>query len=109
MLLLISRAASQGKTAHGSMDWLREIEIKDLLTGDVALIEEACGLDILIQLWEKLPSINLFISTKPLREARKRYIRKFYDGSNVKNLAQMLNCSERFVWETIGEKKRKGD
>ncbi len=87
------------------MDWLRQIEIRDLLDNDTQLIAEQCGIEVLYRLWEKLPSISLFISTKPLKEAQKRYIRKFYDGGNVKNLAALLGCSERFVWETIAEKQ----
>lgn len=86
-----------------SLDWLKDVEFLDLLNGDSALIAESCGVDVLIKLLEELPSINLYLSTKPLDEARRRYIKKFYDGSNVKMLAKTLGCSERFVWETIGQ------
>lgn len=87
------------------MDWLRQIDISDLLDNDTKLIAEQCGIDVLYNLWENLPTINLYISTKPLTEARKRYIKKFYTGSNVKNLAALLNCSERFVYEVIAQKQ----
>jgi hypothetical protein len=83
------------------MDWLKEIEIDDLLDKDTALIAEACGLDILISLWKDLPSLNLYISKKPLHAAKRRYIEKFYDGSNVKQLCRTLNCTERFFYKTI--------
>ncbi len=86
------------------MEWLKEIEIEDLLTNDTALIATYCGMEVLLSLWENLPSMNLFISTKPLNEARKRYIKKHHDGKNVKKLAIVLNCSERFVYEAISEK-----
>ena len=83
------------------MDWIKEIEIKDLLTHDTQLIAEHCGMDVLIRLWECVPGLNIYVSTKPLIEAKKRYIRKFYNGSNIKSLAIKLNVSERFVYEAI--------
>jgi hypothetical protein len=92
-----------------AMNWLKEIEVKDLLDGDVALIEETLGLDILILLWKEFPSINLYISTKPLVAAKKRYIRRFYNGSNIKPLARLLNCSDKFVGKVIAKKRVKGE
>jgi Mor family transcriptional regulator len=91
------------------MEWLKEIEVLDLLDGDVALIADALGLDILIQLWREFPSINLYISTKPLVAAKKRYIRRFYDGNNIKKLARLLHCSEKFIYKAISKKRVKGE
>ena len=88
------------------LEWLREIEFYDLLDGDLALIADSCGVDILIKLWEELSSVNLFLSTKPLTKARKRYIRKHYDGHNVKRLARLLSCSERFIYETVADRRK---
>jgi len=87
------------------MEWLKEIEIYDLLNGDVALIADALGLDILIRLWREFPSITLYISTKPLNAAKKRYVRQFYDGNNAKKLARLLDCSEKFIYQTISKKR----
>ncbi len=83
------------------MDWINDVEIEDLLTGDTKLIAEYCGLDTLITLWQNLPSMSLFISTKPLVEAKKRYIQKFYNGMNAKKLAAILGVSERFVYDVV--------
>lgn len=91
------------------MDWLKEVEYKDLLTNDTALIETYCGEQVLLALWENLPSMNLFISTKPLTEAKKRFIRKFYNNSNAKELAAKLNVSERFVYECVSQTDHKDD
>ncbi len=85
------------------MDWIKEIEIDDLLVGDTKLIAEYCGLDTLIKLWENLPSMSLFISTRPLTEAKRRYIRKYYDGTNAKRLAALLEISERFVYDVVAD------
>lgn len=87
------------------LEWLKEIEFEDLLTNDTALIATYCGLDVLIKLWEELPSINLFISPKPITEAKKRYIEKYYDGHNTKKLAKVISCSERFIYDVVSKKQ----
>jgi len=88
------------------LDWLKDIDFYDLLDGDAALIADSCGVDILIKLLEELPSITLYLSTKPLTEARKRYIQKYYDGRNTKQLARLLNCSERFIFEAVAGQRK---
>lgn len=93
------------------LEWLKEIEFEDLLTNDTALVATYCGLDVLIKLWEELPSMNLFVSTKPLIEAKRRYIEKYYDGHNAKKLAKILSCAERFVYDVVSKRQngRQGD
>jgi Mor family transcriptional regulator len=96
-----------------SLAWLEDIEIEDLLSGDTELIFRLCGKEVLVSLWESLPPISLYLSRKPLEEARKRYIRKHFDGSNVKALAVTLDVSERHVYKVIradnAKKQRNGD
>lgn len=91
------------------MDWLKEIEIKDLLSNDSLLVAEHCGMSVLVKLWECVPGLSLYISTKPLIEAKKRYIRKFYNGSNAKQLAIKLDISERFVYEVLANTDKKDE
>ena len=91
------------------MNWIRDIEIADLLDKDTRLIFEHCGLDTLCSLWENLPSIQLYLSQQPLNAARKRYIRKHHDGTNVKSLAVELGVSERFVYEAVATTEQKDD
>jgi len=92
-----------------ALEWLNEIDIEDLLTNDSRLIYEHCGLDVLMKLWECLPGLNLYISTKPLVEAKRKYIRKFYNGANVKQLALKLDVSERFVYESLQQTDSRDD
>lgn len=87
------------------MDWIRDINIKDLLNNDTMLIYEHCGLDVLLKLWECLPGLNIYISTRPLMEAKKRYINMNYRGNNVKELALKLKVSERFVQDVVGRQQ----
>jgi hypothetical protein len=86
------------------LSWLKDVEISDLLTGDLQFIEESCGRDILLTLLENFPKMTLYISTKPIDQAKKRYVRKYYDGKNTKELCRVLDCSERFIYESLAEK-----
>ncbi len=86
-----------------SLQWLKSIDVRQHLSGDTELLYQECGIETLIALWEKLPSLSLYISTKPLNECKKVFIRKEYNGSNVKQLARTLNVSERFVMKVISE------
>lgn len=95
------------------LDWLEEIEFEDLLTGDMKLIAERCGQDVLKSLMEKVPKIHVYMSEKPLVEAQKRYIAKNYKQGNAKEIAAKLGVSERFVYkvhrEAYRKKRNKGD
>lgn len=86
------------------LDWIKDIDFEDLLEKDTRLIAEHCGADVLLSLWANLPSVSLFISTRPLQEARKRYIRQYYTGpDDVKKFAARLGCSEKFVYEALSQ------
>ena len=93
------------------LDWLKQLdqeEILKYLTNDAKLIYEYCGLEVLITLWEKLSSINLYLSDKPLMDLRRGYVRKHYEetpaGNNSKQLAVTLGVSEQFVYMARTEK-----
>jgi hypothetical protein len=93
-----------------SLDWIKEIDnVEDLLSGDLRIIAESCGMDVLIKLWEECPSLSLYISTVPLNEARKLYARRNYNGSNAKMLALKLGVSERFVFQAVQDDRRGGN
>lgn len=91
-----------------SLDWIREVEIEDLLKNDTKLIAKKLGIDVLIKLWEHLSSFNLYISTVPITKARIRYISKFYDGTNAKEIAARLGISERTLYRLLSMKPRRG-
>ncbi len=81
--------------------WLEKIDVNKYLKGDVELIYNECGMEVLLQLWDKLPSLNLYISTKCLQECKRAYIKEHYDGRNAKSLAAELKVSERFVLKVV--------
>ncbi|HBE44257.1 MAG TPA: hypothetical protein DDW17_02080 [Deltaproteobacteria bacterium] len=86
-----------------SLEWVREVGIEDLLDGDLKLVYEWCGLDTLLTLLTHFPSMSLYISTKPLTEAKKRYIRKHYNRKNIKELCSLLEVSERFIYDAVSD------
>lgn len=88
------------------LDWLDEIQYDDLLTSDLKLILQEAGPTVLKILLSRLPSINIYLTTRPLDEAKKRYILDNYTGRNAKALAIKLNCSERFIHKVAAERQQ---
>lgn len=88
------------------LEWMKEVDYEDLLTEDCKLVLAHCGEDTLFSMLEKLAGLHLFISTKPIKEAQKRYIRKHYNGQNIKQLAIKLGASERFVYQVLRDEKK---
>ena len=93
--------------ANQNLSWLDDIEIEDLLTGDAQLVYRYCGKDVLKSLWANLPSITIYLSLKGLDEARRRYIRQFFTGSDIKPLAVKLGISEGFIYKAIESDNQK--
>lgn len=88
-------------------DWIHDIEdeLPELLDGDAALLLDVIGTQALAALWDKLSGVNLYVSTRPQLEAKKRYIQKHWDN-NTKDLALRLGVTDRFVQKALREKKR---
>ena len=88
------------------MNWIKELsekEIQESLEGDLQLVYEHCGLEILCLLWQNFSGMNIYVSTKPLRALQKLYIKKHYNGNNVKEIAIKLGVSEKFVYNVIND------
>jgi Mor family transcriptional regulator len=98
------KATMSEEIPKGRLAWVAGAEIADLLQGDLKMIDDYCGREVLISLLENFGSMTLYISQKPLTEARRRYVRAHYDGGNVKELCRTLGCSERFIYEVLAEK-----
>lgn len=92
-----------GIDKQDSLDWIREIRIEDLLDGDMKMVEEFCGKETVIALYQNFPSMNIYVSTKGLVAAKRRYVQERYDGLNIKRLAITLGVSERFIYQVISE------
>ena len=82
---------------------MKKTEWKDLLTEDLKLIESVVGEEAILKLMQGLGGYQFFISQKPLREAQKRYIKKFYNGFNARKVGLEVRASESFVRKTLIE------
>lgn len=98
------------------LEWLKDIKIADLLDNDTALIYEACGESVLFMLWEKLPNMPLYISERPLNDAKRRWIRKKFSEAHkkgeqldVKRTARILDVSTRFVELALATTEKKDE
>lgn len=94
------------------MDWLRELskeELEEVLFGDLRLIYMLCGVDALVKICENLMGLNLYISSKPIKDAMKVYVKKNFKGYNHKELAITLGVSERYIYKVLREEDNDRD
>jgi hypothetical protein len=100
---------------HRKVDWawLEMIEYKDLLTSDMALIHDHCGLAVMCSVSTQLSSLHLYISEKPIFEAKKRFIRQYHNPRdekfNTKAIAVLLGVSTKFVDEALADVAEKDE
>lgn len=91
------------------LNWLNDVPDNDVLSvidGDALYIAEKCGIDTLFKLWRGgALKQTLRISEKELIAVKKLYIRRQFDGRNVKDLSRLLEVSEKFVYDTLNEKR----
>ncbi|MDA8087027.1 MAG: hypothetical protein M0Z75_10050 [Nitrospiraceae bacterium] len=89
------------------MKWLEEIldQHNELLSGDLKMVYDFCGKDVLIRLCEHLMGLNIYISAKSIIMLKKVYVKMHYNGHNVKELANKVGCSERFIYDILKEGK----
>ncbi len=92
----------------GKLDWLKQIEWKQFLSGDLAEVADVIGEDAFLSLWSCFAKTTIYLSEKPLDLMRREYIAK-HKESNVKELARTLNCSEMFVYNCRADNKLKDD
>lgn len=83
------------------LSWMKDIDILPFLKGDLLTIYSACGEDVLRRLLEGTPSMTLYISTKPINEAKRIYVQNNFTGKNTKELARFLEVSDKFVQEAL--------
>ena len=94
------------------MEWLKELSIDELKkelrdNGDMMLVIDACGLDTFCSLVNGgLVGMSIYLGGKPLFNLKRFYIRKHFNGSNVKELAKKLGVTERFVYYTVNPPKQ---
>jgi len=90
----------------GSLDWMDEVDLSQVLTGDAKLVYENCGAETVKRLWSRLQGIAIYPSSTAINAAQRAYMRKKFDGTNYKEIAATLNVSERFVREELAKNPR---
>lgn len=88
-------------------DILNTITIEDIKHPDMRLVAEQCGLDVAIKLYENMSGISISIPRNALREFQEKYILQHKSIYRTKELALMLNLTERTVEQIIIESKQK--
>lgn len=78
-----------------------DIDVVPFLEGDMAIVHNTCGIETLKKLWEGVPSMTLYVSTKPINDAKRIYIQRNYTGANAKELARFLEVSDKFVQDAL--------
>lgn len=89
-----------------NLDWMDELDLQKVLSGDAKLVYENCGLETFKLVWSRLPGIPIYPSKTALIDAMKAFIRKNFNGSNHKDIAIKLGVTERYVREVIGTTPR---
>jgi len=101
------------------VNWIHELskeEIEACLDKDVQLINQECGLETLLILWEKMAGLHIYISEKSLFKVKEIYIRQKYkqslDGGepfDKKQIAVYLKISEKTVERALASTEVKDD
>jgi hypothetical protein len=89
------------------LEWLKKLDPKDIeknLPEDPLILYEEVGIDIFIKIWRKFGGLQFYIPNQPLNELRQIYVKRFYTGSNIKQLAIDLGVTERFIEKALQEK-----
>lgn len=90
-------------------NWLEDIpesEVLAVIDSDALFIAECAGLETLFRLWKGgAVKQTIRFSEKSVLAVKKIYIRKHFDGANVKDLSRILGVSEKFVYDTLNEKR----
>lgn len=87
-----------------NFEWIKEIDYKKYLNGDLKIIVELIGIEAFLKLYSIFAKTTVYFSEKPLMEMKQEYIKKHFGSKPEKELARMLNVSERLVYK-IGTQK----
>lgn len=86
------------------MEWIKKIEYRKYLDGDLKLLVDIVGIDKFIELYKYFAKTSVYFSEKPLMIMKQEYIKKYYGIKSEKELARELGVSERLIYK-IGSQK----
>lgn len=90
----------------GNYGWLREIDATEYLSPKMKKICEAIGLEAFIKLCECCNGQPLYLPCDPFREAKRAYIVKRFNGSNVEDISKELGLTRRAVYKYVAENRQ---
>lgn len=84
-------------------NWIKETNWEENLEGNLKIMADIIGIDLLINLFEKFSKSYVYFSEKELFKLKKEYVLK-YQNLRASSIAKTLNTSETFVFKTIRER-----
>ena len=89
------------------LDWMKEVDWKESLTADLRMVLSVCGDAAVLALLDRLAGHRLYVSSAPIRDAQKKYVRKFVGKKSPQALALAIGAPEglvrRIIWELENE------
>jgi hypothetical protein len=89
------------------MQWTKDIDIEEHLKGDLQLICEHCGEDVLLALLDRLKGMQLYLRAKPVREMKRAYVRERSGKLTAKEIAARLEVSQEFAYDMMRSENKK--
>ena len=86
------------------MEWIKGIDYKKHLTGDLKELEEIVGIDVFIKLMSAFAKTTIYFSEKPLMDMKRDFIKKNFGFIGDKELARKMGVSERLIYKIAQEK-----
>lgn len=86
--------------------WLRDVNWKRGLRGDLREIAEACGIETLIVLMQNFEHLQVGFNPTHLRPLLRQYVREHPEIS-CRQLARVFGVSERFAQKLLTEEANK--
>ena len=79
------------------LDWIKEIEYKKCLTGDLKELEEIIGIELFIRVIKHFAKTSIYFSERCINDMKVEYIRKNIGLMSDKELARKVGVSERMI------------
>lgn len=89
------------------LNWIKELNWKKDLKGDMREIAEHTSIEVLISLWEMFGKTSVYFSEDALNELRRKYIIMHFNKGKVKEIARKLDTSQSFVYSSAKGVRRK--
>lgn len=87
-------------------DILQQVKMEDIKHPDLRMVAELCGLSVALALFQKCAGVDILIAKNSLREFQEKYIIDNNNKYRAKELAIMLDMSERSVSQIISAARK---